>query len=82
MIRDERGRFVAKVDFGWPECRFGLEYLGDEYHSPRRWGHDDRRLDSVRALNWRIEESDRGDFRPSATRLPTLLRSVLRQPAA
>lgn len=78
VIRDHRGRFVAQIDFGWPEWRFGLEYLGDEYHSPRRWGHDDRRLERAAAtLGWRFEESDRGDFRPSATRLPKLLRAVL-----
>ena len=82
VIRDERGRFVAKVDFGWVPWRFGLEYDGDEFHSPRRWAHDDRRQASIERLSWRIERADRGDLRPSATRLRTLLTGVLLRPAA
>jgi hypothetical protein len=79
-IRDENGRFLAKVDFAWPAWRFGLEYKGDEFHPPRAWARDDLRLARIEAMAWRIEESDRFDLRPSATRLRTLLTSVLGQP--
>ena len=79
-IRDENGRFLAKVDFGWPPWRFGLEYYGDEFHPPRAWARDDRRVAGIERICWRIEESDRGDLRPSATRLRKLLFSVLTQP--
>jgi len=81
-IRDAHGRFLARVDFGWPAGRFGLEYEGDEFHSPRRWGRDGRRLRAVEGIGWRIEQADRGDFRPSAARLPVLLAGVLGQVAA
>lgn len=82
-IRDAEGRFVARVDFGWPERRFGLEYQGDEPHAPRRWGHDERRLRSVEAaVGWRLELADRYDLRPSATRLRDLLLEVLGRVAA
>ena len=80
VIRDENGRFLAKVDFAWPAWRFGLEYKGDEFHSPRAWPRDDRRLARIEAIAWRIEESDRFDLRPSATRLRSLLTEVLGQP--
>jgi hypothetical protein len=80
VIRDEDGRFLAKVDFAWPAWRFGLEYKGDEFHPPRAWARDDRRLARIEAIAWRIEESDRFDLRPSSTRLRTLLRGVLSQP--
>jgi hypothetical protein len=79
VIRDENGRFLAKVDFAWPAWRFGLEYLGDEPHSPRAWARDDRRLARIEAIAWRIEESDRFDLRPSATRLRAPLTTVLGQ---
>lgn len=82
QIRDANGRFVARVDFAWPAWLFGLEYEGDEPHAPRRWGRDDRRLRQVENLGWRIEQADRGDIRPSATRLRTLLLEVLGQSAA
>jgi hypothetical protein len=77
VIRDENGRFLAKVDFAWPAWRFGLEYLGDEFHPPRAWARDDRRLARIEALAWRIEEADRFDLRPSSTRLRALLTDVL-----
>jgi hypothetical protein len=77
VIRDERGRFVAKVDFGWPPWRFGLEYDGDESHPPRRWAHDDRRQARIERMCWRIERADRFDTRPSSQRLRTLLAGVL-----
>ena len=80
VIRDEDGRFLAKVDFAWPAWRFGLEYKGDEFHPPRAWARDDRRLARIEAIAWRIEESDRFDLRPSSTRLRTLLTSVLSEP--
>ena len=80
VIRDERGRFVAKVDFAWVPWRFGLEYDGDEFHSPRRWAHDDRRQARIERTSWRIERADRYDTRPSSLRLRTLLIGVLSQP--
>lgn len=82
VLRDERGRFVAKLDFAWVPWCFGLEYDGDEFHSPRRWAHDDRRQAGIERLGWRIERADRGDLRPSATRLRALLTGVLLRPAA
>jgi hypothetical protein len=81
-ICDDNGRFLARVDFAWPLRLFGLEYQGDEHHAPRRWGRDDRRLRRVEELGWRIEEADRGDMRPSATRLRTLLLDLLGHAAA
>lgn len=83
VIRDPNGRFLARVDFGWPERRFGLEYLGDEPHAPRWWGRDEQRLRTVEAaVGWRLELADRFDMRPSATRLRDLLREVLGELAA
>jgi hypothetical protein len=80
VIRDQDGRFLAKVDFAWPPWRLGLEYLGDEFHPPRAWARDDRRLARIEAVAWRIEEADRFDLRPSAHRLRTLLTALLGQP--
>jgi hypothetical protein len=81
VIRDGRGRFVARVDFAWPRWRLALEYDGDEAHPPRAWAADDRRQERMEDLGWRVERADRGDLRPSATRLRTLLTSLLTEPA-
>ena len=80
VIRDENGRFLGQVDFAWPAWRFGLEYKGDEFHPPRAWARDDRRLARIEAVAWRIEEADRFDLRPSSPRLRTLLTEVLSRP--
>jgi len=83
VIRDAKGRFLARVDFAWPDRRFGLEYLGDEPHAPRWWGKDEQRLRAVEAaVGWRLELADRYDMRPSATRLRGLLLEVLGRAAA
>ncbi len=83
VIRDANGRFLARVDFAWPARRFGLEYLGDEPHAPRRWGHDEQRLRAVEdTVGWRLELADRYDMRPSATRLRDLLLEVIVREAA
>jgi very-short-patch-repair endonuclease len=81
VIRDGRGRFVAKVDFAWPRWRLVLEYDGDEVHTPRDWEADDDRQGRIEALGWRVERADRGDLRPSSSRLCALLTSLLTQPA-
>ena len=81
VIRDANGRFIAKVDFGWPRWKFGLEYDGDEFHPPRAWKHDDDRHDDIERVGWRIERADRFDVRPSASRLRLLLTEVLRETA-
>jgi hypothetical protein len=80
VIRDENGRFLAKVDFAWSPWRVGFEYYGDEFHPPRAWAKDDRRVAKIEKMQWRIEESDRGDVRPSATRLRNLLFRLLTAP--
>ena len=82
VIRDADGRFLARVDFAWLAWRLGLEYYGDEFHPPRAWARDDRRLARIEAIHWRIEESDRGDLRPSSMRLRNLLTDVLARPPA
>jgi len=81
VIRDANGRLLARVDFGWPRWRFGLEYDGDEFHPPRAWKRDDDRQDAIETVGWRIERADRFDVRPSATRLRLLLTDVLRESA-
>jgi hypothetical protein len=80
QIRDAHGGFLAKVDFIWLPWWFILEYDGDEFHGPRRWGIDDRVQAEIEALGFRLERADRFDLRPSSTRLPDLLGGVLRHP--
>jgi hypothetical protein len=77
VIRDARGRFVARVDFAWPWRPCLLEYDGEEHHGPRRWKRDAQREAHLEALGWTIIRADRFDLRPSSTRLRDELRRLL-----
>lgn len=51
-VRDRGGRFVARVDFGWPELRFAVEYDGAGHVD--RLAQDRRRLNALQAAGWRV----------------------------
>jgi hypothetical protein len=72
------GVTIATVDLGWPVHHVGLEYLGGLTHTPREEARDQARRARVEALGWWIGEVDRGDLRPSNTRLRDELRPRLR----
>ena len=81
-IHDAHGGFIAKVDFIWRPWWLILEYDGDEFHGPRRWGIDDATQARIEALGLRVERADRFDLRPSTVRLRDLLGGILLQPPA
>ena len=80
QINDTHDEFVAKVDFIWVPWWFILEYDGDEGHGPRRWKIDDTLEDEIEGFGYRLERADRGDMRPSSTRLFDLLSGILLHP--
>jgi very-short-patch-repair endonuclease len=47
-----RGRFVARLDFAWPEQRIALEYEG-AWHTTRI-AEDRRRIEALQAAGWRV----------------------------
>jgi very-short-patch-repair endonuclease len=48
------GRFVAEVDFGWPEHRVAVEYDGLWHAEPGQFAKDRRRLNRLTAAGWRV----------------------------
>jgi hypothetical protein len=48
------GRFVARVDFAWPERRVALEYDGLWHAEARQFARDRRRLNRLQAAGWRV----------------------------
>jgi len=53
-VRDVDGRFVARVDFAWPEHRLALEYEGAWHGAPQQVGKDRARLNRLTACGWRV----------------------------
>jgi hypothetical protein len=52
-VRHE-GRFVARVDFGWPEQRLAVEYEGVWHGERQQVARDRRRLNALLAAGWRV----------------------------
>jgi hypothetical protein len=50
----DRGRFVARVDFAWPERRVALEYDGLWHGDPRQFAADRARLNRLTAAGWTV----------------------------
>lgn len=52
-VRTE-GRFVARVDFAWPDRKLAVEYDGLWHAETGQFARDRRRLNSLQAAGWRI----------------------------
>lgn len=48
----DRDRFVARVDFAWPEAKVALEYDGAWHGDARQVGRDRRRLNRLGDAGW------------------------------
>ena len=48
------GRFVARVDFGWPAHRVAVEYDGLWHAEPGQFARDRQRLNRLTAAGWRV----------------------------
>ncbi|SFE17316.1 endonuclease domain-containing protein [Blastococcus tunisiensis] len=48
------GRFLARVDFAWPERRLAVEYDGLWHGEPGQFTRDRRRLNLVHGAGWRV----------------------------
>ena len=62
VVRDH-GRFIARIDGGWPEWRVGYEYDSDEFHTGRvATARDSARRHRLTALGWNIVTVVRPDL--------------------
>jgi very-short-patch-repair endonuclease len=55
-VLDEDGRFVARLDFAYPEAKIAIEVDGYRHHSDSHrgsWFHDRERRNKVVLLGWR-----------------------------
>ncbi|WP_091153184.1 type IV toxin-antitoxin system AbiEi family antitoxin [Geodermatophilus africanus] len=65
-VRDGEGRFVARVDFAWPEHRLALEYEGAWHGEPQNVVRDRARLNRLTAAGWRVVFVTAADLRRPA----------------
>jgi len=62
VVRDEYGRFVARVDLAHPERRIAVEYEGDHHRDKRQWRQDLKRRRRLEALGWRYFSVTQADL--------------------
>ncbi|WP_369640751.1 endonuclease domain-containing protein, partial [Nocardia sp. JMUB6875] len=54
-VFDETGRFVARLDMGWPEWKVAVEYDGSHHWTDKRqYAHDIDRHANLHSLGWTI----------------------------
>ena len=70
------GRFVARVDFAWPEHRLALEYDGAWHGTPDQLPKDRRRLNGLTAADWRVHFVTTHDLRRPDVLLADLARTL------
>jgi len=57
-VLDPRGRFVARLDFGWEEERVGIEYDGAVHRESDVHSRDLRRHNELRSEGWLVFQLD------------------------
>ena len=76
-MTDPAGAFVARLDAAWPGRFVGLEYDGQQFHTPAQFAADERRHARLLAAGWFVVRADKFDLRPSADRLRRELGAAL-----
>ncbi|WP_040337363.1 hypothetical protein [Candidatus Blastococcus massiliensis] len=70
------GRFVARVDFAWPDRKVALEYDGLWHAEPGRFARDRRRLNALREAGWSVVFVTAADLREPAALLARIARAL------
>jgi very-short-patch-repair endonuclease len=76
-----RGKFIARVDLGFPEQRVAVEYDSDEWHGARGVNERDAsRRRQLRRYGWETVTATRADVLNGAPETRGALRAALRHP--
>jgi hypothetical protein len=59
----DRGLFVARVDFAWPELKLAVEYDGSYHFEDGQILRDDARIATLHAAGWRVIRLSAADLR-------------------
>jgi hypothetical protein len=59
----DEDRFVARVDFAWPEVKVAVEYDGLWHAEPGQFARDRRRLNRLQEAGWRVVFVTAADLR-------------------
>lgn len=82
-VFDEPGRFVARPDFAYPQAKVAVEAQSYAFHHDRQqWEKDQRRLNRLVALGWRVIYVTARQMREHPEVVAAQIRSALRSTVA
>lgn len=70
------GRFVARVDFAWPELKVALEYDGLWHAEAGQFARDRQRLNALREAGWNVVFVTAADLRDPAALVSRIARAL------
>jgi very-short-patch-repair endonuclease len=73
----DQGRFVARVDFGWPAFRVAVEYDGLWHAENGQFARDRRRLNSLREADWVVVFVTAADLAEPAVLMGRIARALV-----
>jgi hypothetical protein len=77
----EGGRFIARVDFAWPEERLVVEYEGAYHFDGVQIVRDDARIAALQAAGWRVIRISAADLRDLEALVARVRAALLLRPA-
>jgi very-short-patch-repair endonuclease len=79
-VRDDQGRFIARLDFAYPAARIAIEIDGFAFHSGRRaWQKDLVRQNALVDARWVVLRFTKLDITSESARTIETVRRVLGQ---
>ena len=78
-VTNARGRVVRRIDMGWPECKVGAEYDGEQHWNPEEHANDIDRLEFLAAKGWRIVRVSARQLRYERPRVVDRVRLALEE---
>ena len=69
-------RFLARVDFAWPDRRVAVEYDGLWHAEPGQFARDRQRLNRLREAGWTVVFVTAADLRDPAALVQRIARAL------
>ena len=76
-VRDDQGRFVARVDLAYVQARVAVEYDGDHHRDRAQWRRDLGRRERLEAMGWRVVVVVAADLRGAPQAVVARVRSAV-----
>jgi hypothetical protein len=78
-VRDDHGRFIARLDLAWPELKTAAEYDGDHHREQGQFRRDVARLNALREAGWVVPRFTAPDVLDHPDRTVRQMRDALKQ---